>query len=151
MNHAGARKAALAIATLHPADRSWMLARLPKPWRKTLEPLIRAARRFTAIDANLLQEALDGTTDTLVADVPPPAVLIAVLDGLSSSWAARVLAAAAADHAEIYFAACSKLRSDAIRRELAQWQRPLPRALARTLARCLEDAGHALATAEGAR
>ena len=151
MNETGARKAALAIATLHPADRRWMLTRLPKPWHKTLEPLIRVARRFTTIDADLLQEALDGSTVTPAVDVPPPAVLIAVLDGLSNQWAARVLAAAAADHAEIYLAACSKSRGDAIRRELAQWQRPLPRALAATMARCLEEAGRTLVAAEVAR
>jgi len=151
VNETGARKAALALATLHPADRSWMLARLSKPWRETLEPLIRAARRFTAIDADLLQEVLDGSTATPIADVPPPAVLIAVLDGFSSPWAARVLAAAAADHAEIYLAACSKLRGDAIRRELAQLQRPFPHALAQTMACCLEDAGRALVAAEVSR
>jgi hypothetical protein len=61
------------------------------------------------------------------------------------------LAAAAADHAEIYLAACSKMRGDAIRRELAQWQRPLPRALAATMARCLEEAGRTLVAAEVAR
>lgn len=151
MNEAGARKAALAIATLHPADRRWMLAQLPKPWRETLDPLIRAARRFTAIDADLLQEALDGSIVPSVADVPSPAVLIAVLDGLSSQWAARALAAAAADHVEIYLAACSKLRGDAIRRELAQLQRPFPRALAETMARCLQDAGRTLVAGEGSR
>lgn len=151
MNEAGARKAALAIATMHPADRSWMLARLPKAWRARLEPLIREAQRFTAIDANLLQEALDGSMTVPVAEVPPPAVLIAVLDGLSSHWAARVLAAAAADHAEIYLAACSRLRGDAIRRELTHLQRPFPRALAATMARCLEDTGRALVAAEVSR
>lgn len=151
MNEAGARKAALAIATMHPADRGWMLARLPRAWRVMLEPLIREARRFTAIDAELLQEALDGPAAVPVADVPPPAVLIAVLNGLSSHWAARVLAAAAADHAEIYLAACSKLRGDAIRHELVQLQRPFPRALAATMARCLEDTGRALVVAEISR
>jgi len=151
VNEAGARKAALAIAAMHPADRSWMLARLPKAWKATLDPLIREARRFTTIDANLLQEALDGSANVPMADVPPPAVLIAVLDGLSSHWAARVLAAAAADHAEIYLAACGKLRSEAIRRELEQLQRPFPRALAATMARCLDEAGRALAAREVSR
>ncbi|MHB1059448.1 MAG: hypothetical protein ACYC0F_16365 [Rhodanobacter sp.] len=151
MNETGTRKAALALASLHAADRRWMLARLSKPWRKTLGPLIRAARRFTNFDADLLQEALDGSTATTMADVPSPAVLIAVLNGLSVPWAARVLAAAATDHVEIYLAACSKLRGEAVRRELAQLRQPFPPALAQTLARRLEDAGRALVAAEGAR
>ena len=39
MNSAGVRKAALAMATMHPADRRWMLARMPETWRSMLVPL----------------------------------------------------------------------------------------------------------------
>ena len=148
MNEAGVRKAALAIAAMHPADRRWMLARLPGTWRPLLGPLIREARRFATIDADDLQQALDGPAGTPAVDVPSPGVLIAVLNGLSSHWAARVLAAAAMDHAELYLAACGKPRSDAIRAELAQLQRPFPRALAAALAGCLDEAGRALVATE---
>ena len=150
MSITGARKAALAMATMHPADRRWMLARMPKSWRSTLEPLIQEARRFMDIDDDLLQEVLDGSSAALRVDVPPPAVLIGVVDGLSSEWAARVLVAAAADHAEIYLAACGKLRGDEIRRAMSQLPRPFPPALAQAMAHCLRDDGRKLQGAEAA-
>jgi hypothetical protein len=151
VNTAGARKAALAMATMHPADRRWMLMRLPKAWHPVLEPLILEARRFTSIDADLLQAALDGQGVAPMIDVPTPAVLIAVLDTLSSQWAARILMAAASDHAEIYLAACSKQRGETIRLEMARLPRPFPRALAAAVARCLHDAGQVLQATEALR
>jgi hypothetical protein len=151
VNTAGLRKAALAMATMHPADRRWMLTRLPKAWRPALEPLIREARHFAAIDADVLQAALDGQGAAPLIDVPSPAVLIAVLDTFSSHWAARVLVAAASDHAEIYLAACSKQRGETIRQEMARLPRPFPRALATAMARCLHDAGQVLRATEALR
>jgi hypothetical protein len=151
VNPAGARKAALAMATMHPADRRWMLARLPRMWRSLLGPLIRDARRFTSIDADVLQAALDGQGMVPMIDVPAPAILIAVLDTLSSQWVARVLVAAAADHAELYLAACPRLRGDAIRYEMGRLPRPFPRALADAMARCLDDAGQVLRATEALR
>lgn len=150
MNLSGARKAALAMATMHPADRDWMLSRMPAEWRAALKPLIADARRFTDLDAELLQEVLDGSEATSVVSVPSPAILIGVLDGLSNQWAARVLTTVAADHAEIYLAACSKLRGEAIRHEIGQAGPSIPRALSRALGRYMEEAGHALKM-EGAR
>jgi len=40
MNVAGMRKAALALASMHPADRRWLLARLPVASRAALQPLV---------------------------------------------------------------------------------------------------------------
>jgi hypothetical protein len=151
VNNVGIRKAALAIAAMHPADRRWMMARLPGTWQALLGPLVREARRFTVIDADALQGALDGSVDVPRVDLPSPGVLIAVLNELSSHWAARVLAATAMDHAELYLAACGKQRGDAIRDELAQLQRPFPRALAAALVRCLDEAGRTLVAAEASR
>lgn len=151
MNTAGLRKAALAMATMHPADRRWMLTHLPKAWRPALVPLIREARHFASIDADVLQAALDGQGRVPMTDVPPPAILIAVLDTFSSHWAARILAAAASDHAEIYLAACGKQRGETIRQEMARLPHPFPRALATAMARCLHDAGQALRATETLR
>ncbi|MDE3071441.1 MAG: hypothetical protein KGJ63_01780 [Pseudomonadota bacterium] len=139
------------MASMHPADRRWMLSRMPKTWRSSLAPLIHEAARFASIDADVLQAALDGQDEAPTIDVPTPAVLIAVLDTLSSHWAACALAAAAADHAEIYLAACDKPRGAAIRRATEQLPNPFPGALAAALARCLHDAGQVLRATEALR
>jgi hypothetical protein len=140
VNPAGTRKAALALATMHPADRRWILARLPEAWRTLLHPLINEAQRYTALDAELLQAVLADEPTYLTREVPPPDVLIVVLDRLSPVWAARVLAAAAPDHADIYLAACDKTRADTVRHELNRMPNPFPSALADSLARYLDSA-----------
>lgn len=140
MNTAGARKAALALATMHPADRRWVLARLPEAWRGMLNPLVTEAQRYTTLDAELLRAVLADEPTYLAREVPPPDVLIVVLDRLSTAWAARVLAAAAPDHAEIYLAACDKSRAESMRHELSRLRDPFPTALANALARYLDTA-----------
>ncbi|GLQ92751.1 hypothetical protein [Dyella acidisoli] len=143
MNPAGARKAALALATMHPADRRWILSRLPADWRNTLQPLINEAQSYTNLDAELLQAVLADEPTYLAREVPPPDVLIVMLDRLSPAWAARVLAAAAPDHADIYLAACDKSRADSVRHELGRLPTPFPTALADSLARYLDTATQA--------
>jgi hypothetical protein len=140
VNSAGTRKAALALATMHPADRRWILARLPEAWRSVLSPLINEAQRYTALDTELLQAVLADEPTYLTREVPPPDVLIVMLDRLSPPWAARVLAAAAPDHAEIYLAACEKTRANSVRHELSRMPDPFPAALADSLARYLDNA-----------
>lgn len=140
MNPAGTRKAALALATMHPADRRWVLARLPETWRGLLNPLINEAQRYITLDAELLRAVLADEPTYLTREVPPPDVLIVVLDRLSSAWAARVLAAAAPDHADIYLAACDKSRAESVRHELNRLPDPFPTALADALARYLDNA-----------
>jgi hypothetical protein len=140
MNPGGVRKAALALATMHPADRRWILSRLPAQWRGALQPLIHEAQSYTNLDAELLQAVLADEPTYLTREVPPPDVLIVVLDRLSPSWAARVLAAAAPDHADIYLAACDKSRADSVRHELNRLPAPFPSALADSLARYLDTA-----------
>lgn len=140
MNPAGARKAALALATMHPADRRWILARLPEAWRSALQPLVHEAQSYTNLDAELLQAVLADEPTYLTREVPPPDVLIVMLDRLSAAWAARVLAAAAPDHADIYLAACDKSRAESVRHELHRLPKPFPSALADSLARYLDTA-----------
>jgi hypothetical protein len=138
VNSAGTRKAALALATMHPADRRWILARLPETWCSVLNPLVNKAQRYTTLDAELLQAVLADEPTYLTRKVPPPDVLIVMLDRLSPPWAARVLAAAAPDHADIYLAACDRTRADAVRHELNRMPDPFPSALADLLARYLD-------------
>ena len=140
MNVIGARKAALALAAMHPADRRWMLARLPGSVRDKLQALTNEAHDYAALDTELLQAVLADEPTYLAREVPPPHLLIVVLDRLSAGWAARVLAAAAPDHAEIYLAACEKSRAESVRYELDRLPRPVPRKLADALARYLDDA-----------
>lgn len=140
MNAAGARKAALALATMHPADRRWILARMPEIWRSALHPLIQEAQRYTVLDTELLQAVLADEPTYLAREVPPPDVLIVVLDRLSPAWAARVLAAAAPDHVDIYLAACERSRAESVRNELHRMPDPFPSSMADALARYLDAA-----------
>ena len=150
MNTIGARSAALALSAMHPADRRWMLARLPAASRKLLEPLITEARRFASVDAGVVRDALAGLDADHPVEVPTPDVLIAVLQRLSIPWAARVLVAAVPDHAELYLATCDKVRGATIRREMTRLPRPFPTALAGAMSRYLGEVGHDLRVAEGA-
>jgi len=149
LNAIAARNAALALAAMHPADRRWMLARLPAGSRSMLAPLIVEAQRFASLDAGLVREVLAEQDGHRVADVPTPDILIAVLQRLSSQWAARVLVAAVPDHAELYLATCDKVRGASIRREMARLPNPFPAALASSMSRYLGEVGHDLRIAEG--
>lgn len=151
MNMIGARKAALAMATMHPADQRWMMARLPRAWRPVIAPLVKQARRFAQVDAEVLQAALDDGNLAQVIEIPAPGILIAVLNTLSVQWAARALVAAASDHAELYLAACAPQRAESIRHEMARLCRPFPPALAEAMARCLNDAAEVLTATEALR
>ncbi len=147
---AGLRKTALALVAMHPADRRWMLSRMSSTQRSLLDPLIKDALRFARIDAGLLQAALTDEGARVLTEVPTPDILIAVLDGLSTQWASRVLTGVASDHAEIYLAACDKLRNEDIRKEIAHLPRPFPGALAGSIARYLSEAGREVLAAERA-
>jgi hypothetical protein len=150
LNAAAARNAALALASMHPADRRWMLARLPAGCRTMLDPLIVEAKRFAPVDAGVVREVLAGLDVHHSVEVPTPDILIAVLQRLSSQWVARVLVAAVPDHAELYLATCDKMRGASIRREMARLPRPFPSALAGAMSRYLGEVGHDLRVAEGA-
>lgn len=151
MNMTGARKVALAVATMHPADQRWMLARLPTAWRSVIAPLVKQARRFALVDSEVLQAALDDGSLAQVIEIPAPGILIAVLNTLSVQWAARALVATASDHAELYLVACGKQRAESIRHEMGRLSRPFPPALAEAMARCLNDAAQVLVATEALR
>jgi len=140
MKAVGMRKAALALAAMHSADRRWMLGKLSGPLRSALIPLIDEAQQHIALDADLLRAVLADEPMHLAREVPPPDVLIVVLDRLSAVWAARILVAVAQDHAEIYLAACTPARAKSIRLEMNQLPDPFPRAFADTLAAYLSEA-----------
>lgn len=137
MSAQGNRKAALALAAMHPQDRRWMLARLPSEWCRTLAPLVDEARSQLVVDPELLQWALGDIDTASSAELPTPDVLVAALDRLGDGWAARVLALAAPDHVEVYLAGCDKRRSDAIRQELAVLPKTFPASLTAAMTRFL--------------
>jgi hypothetical protein len=142
------RKAALALAAMHPADRRWMLAKLPATSRLALDPLIAEARRYTTLDSDTLQAVLSDQPAYLMHEIPPPDVLIVVLDRLSAAWAARILHAVAQDHAEIYLAACATPRAEAVRQEMARLPQAFPRAMAESLGEYLTEAAQAARAGE---
>jgi len=150
VNAVGMRKAALALAAMHPRDRRWMLERLPDSQRNLLSTLVGEARRLGHVDASLVKDLLQDQSRPEVVDVPPPDQLIQALDNLPVAWAARMLAAAAPDHVEIYLASCAHPRARMVRDELKQLPSAMPVALAKALSRRLADPtlpaqrGHAL-------
>ena len=138
MKASGMRKAALALAAMHPSDRRWMLGKLPGAARDALDTLIEEARQHTVLDADLLRVVLDEPVH-VAKELPPPDVLIVVLDRLSVVWAARILAATAMDHAEIYLSACAPLRAKAIRDEMSRLPTQFPSAMADALSAYLSE------------
>lgn len=138
MKASGMRKAALALAAMHPSDRRWMLGKLPGAARDALDTLIEEARQHTVLDADLLRVVLDEPVH-VAKELPPPDVLIVVLDRLSVVWAARILAATAMDHAEIYLSACAPLRAKAIRDEISRLPTQFPSAMADALSAYLSE------------
>ena len=139
MNAVGMRKAALALAAMHPHDRRWMLDKLPSSQRRLLSTLVIEVRRLGRVDPSLVRDLLQDLPLPDVVDIPPPDRLIQALNNLPGAWAARMLAAAAPDHVEIYLASCSPIRARMVRTELEQLPAIMPTALAKALARRLGD------------
>jgi hypothetical protein len=129
------RKAAVYLATLHPKDRRWLLAQLPASRMSALDALIAEAEPLVKAAPELVVELLADNEAGKPAEVPAPNLLISTLNTLDESWAARMIAATAPDHAEIYLAACFRQRAMGIRSELGA----LPAAFPPALARCMAD------------
>ncbi len=144
MSPVGFRKAATLLAALHPTDRRWLLKRLPDLRSTEMAALMRRAKGLVAPLNGELAGLWADECDLVVADVPPPDLLIGVLDAESEVWAARMLQAAAPDHAEMYLASCDRQRAQAIRTELTALSSSLPSGLARCLARHVADGARAL-------
>jgi hypothetical protein len=136
MSMVGMRKAAAFLAGLHAADRRWLLGQLPLASARQLEPLVREVepllKAMPAPDAFWDEPASEG-----LIEVPAPDALVRALDTLDEAWAARMIAAAAPDHAGIYLAACAHPRAMGIRHELDALPGKLPGALARCLGEAL--------------
>jgi len=137
----GLRKAALTMAAMHPFDRRWMLSRLPKNRRSVLEQLIAEAKRFGALDSELLNAATLTQAFPQKSEPPAPDVLVSVVDELPPALAARVLMSVVPDHAEMYLSSCGPRREAAIRTAIEEVPIPFPSALTASLSDCLEHAG----------
>lgn len=151
MSTQGSRKAALALAAMHPRDRRWMMERLPSEWRKTLAPLVGEARSKLLDDPEVRAWALKDIDTANMPELPTPDVLVAALDRLGDGWAARVLALAAPDHVEVYLAACDKRREATIRQELKAMPKMPPGSLAAAMTRFLHQDVPVLRTGDGVR
>lgn len=145
MNAIPLRKAALALACVHPSDRRWLLGRLPRPWRAQLKSMVEEARLLARVAPDLADAVLEDDPRPLRADTPVPRLLIAVLDGLSETWAARMLSILDAPSAEMYLANCDATRAQAVRARMDAWPGNCPPALAGALAEHLKLASEALA------
>lgn len=132
MSARGLRQTAVTLAAMHPVDRRWILAQLPPALARALVGMLRDVEAMGPVPTDWLRDALESP---LVADFmpPTPSILIHVLDGLSPTWAARMLKAAAPDHVEIYLAACETRRAQAVKTAIESQQEPLPQALAQAL------------------
>lgn len=135
MSASGMRKAAAYLATLHPKDRRWLLAQLPTSCVNELNSLIAEVEPLLKAAPDMVVELLNDHEAGKPAEVPAPDLLISTLNTLDEPWAARIIAATAPDHAEIYLAACFRQRAMGIRSELHS----LPAAFPPALARCMAD------------
>lgn len=137
------REAAALLAALHPTDRRWILARLPDDAATAVAALIPALKALGPVPHAWAREMLDATR-TGGGAPPAPATLVAVLDALSPTWAARLLAAAAPDHESLYAAACAPARAMALQGTLDLHRGPLPPRLAQFLAQELQSRARTL-------
>ena len=147
MNAFGLRKAAVALAGLHPDDRMWLLERLQPSWRYDLRRLIGQLAPMKIPDSDIACEAVRIAGDVSPLHPPTPDRLLAGMHGLSPSWCARVLAACAPDHTEI-FAANAPAKANAVRAELLTLPK-LPPKLAETLTRLARERGERGVTSSG--
>lgn len=135
MNTPGLRYAALKLAGLHPADRAWLLERLPVAEADALRAL-----GATPGLANLARLADD--IEPPVATTPSVPVVPAVarlplvnIDGLDPLWASLWLRAGKADVLEHYLADTTPERAAAIASSVEAMGPSLPGKLAASLAR----------------
>lgn len=133
MNDAGMRKAAVLLASLHPGDRRWIRARLPRAHWRGLRRLMDELRGIAAGDRTLWRDAALDAHEAR-AEPPAPDVLLAGLHGLDAVWAARVLAACAPDHRELVQAGYTPDECQAMERALEDAPGVLPPKLAQALA-----------------
>ena len=140
MSAFGLRKAAVALAGLHPDDRTWVLERLQPSWRYDLRRLIGQIASMKIHDSEIAREAVRISGDEPTLYPPAPDRLLAGMHGLSPSWCARVLAACAPDHMEVFAANSPPAKANAVRAELLTLPK-LPPKLSEALARLVRERG----------
>lgn len=143
MKRSGLRQSAAALAAMHPVDRRWFLARLPAASARSIAALLPELDALGPVPPDWLKQALDASGPAGYAP-PPPAQLIRVVDRLTPVWAARMLAATAPDHVELYLAACPSARAMAVRAALDAHRESMPAGLARELVQELQFRAHTL-------
>lgn len=151
MSASGMRKAAVALAGLHSRDRAWLLDRLRPTWRYDLKRMIRQAEGLGAHNSALTADVLAACDRNATRPDPPtPDHLLAGLQGLSPEWTARVLAACAPDHLDLYAANAAPEHVRCVRDELLNLPKVLPPKLADTLTDLVRARGErALMPAQG--
>ena len=140
MSTLGLRKAAAALAGLHPDDKTWLLERLQPSCRYDLRRLLGQIESLKIPDADVSQEAVRTCENDECLHPPAPDRLLAGMRGLSPSWCARVLAACAPDHMDVFAANNPPTRANAVRAELLSLPK-LPPKLSETLTRIMRERG----------
>lgn len=147
MSAFGLRKAAVTLAGLHPDDQAWLLERLRPSWRHDIRRLISEVPSMRLSNFDVIRDAIHACENDESPQPPEPDRLLAGMQGLSPSWCARVLAACAPDHIEIYAANSSPAQAGAVRAELLMLPR-LPPKLAETLTRIVRARGEKAAPSQ---
>lgn len=140
MSAFGLRKAAVALAALHPDDRTWVLERLQPSWRYDLRRLIGQIASMEIHDSEIVREAVRLSGEESRLNPPAPDRLLAGMQGLSPPWCARALSACAPDHMDVFAANSTPAKANAVRAELLSLPK-LPPKLSETLARLLRERG----------
>lgn len=149
MTQPALRRVALALAAMHPADRCWMLGRLPAAAADAWRRHAAEATALVAQDPAAVLRHLCGSARVLDVEVPEPVTLLRALDKLPVAWAMRSLAVVAPDHADLYKATCRPERKAALHREPDIGHRTAPPALAHALAGLLQRLGSTAGGLEG--
>jgi hypothetical protein len=137
------RKVSLALAAMHPGDRRWMLARLPRTASEAWTRHADEAHALVRRDPTAALRRLMGSAQPVDVEVPEPLTLIRALDRLPVAWVARSLALVAPDHVDVYKAVCRADRLSALQREPSAPVGRAPPALAHALAAILQRLGSA--------
>lgn len=143
------KRAALRLASLGPADRRWILRRLPRGCREPLSSQMAGLLKLTRGDAGLLEEIaadlVKQDAERAIAAIPaPPAMdpmqvrLTSMLEGLPPNWVAAVLKAQPAAVRDTYIEGRPDGRREELREALTGLQGELPPRLAGAIRACVE-------------
>lgn len=145
------RTAAMRLAALHPADRRWVLKRLPATQRDILGPLVADLLRAGKRDPLVFIEALEQQSREEASDTTrtfaqlPCNRLHAELDKLPAEWAAAALLGEPPTVLAAYAKECAPLRRDSLLDTHSRLNAEPP---AKRLQQVLKDAVHERCTQE---